>query len=295
MILVSLRYDDGIAAVYRDDDGAWLGAGPDTASLGGMLLDTNPGRLGIGRGRLVAGGLLPPGAAVAIVEGTRATTGHGAWVAVIDEVETRDGLAARYEADDGTVVRPALPAGEGAWYGLPRAPWRRLRGLRRRRRHRPTPPVPPPIGKLEFPIYSLAGAVAEPTGRGWDAEGVHSVTVRHDGIEITTRALRHALIDAHGESTRALRAVIEDAEPLDWGRGSPAARALRIHAHDRALAARVARAEPFAVELPVDDEPLRFAGLRDPAGWAVVGDTDQVRIVVGARGVAPEAVALRTR
>jgi hypothetical protein len=59
------------------------------------------------------------------------------------------------------------------------------------------------------------------------------------------------------------------------------------------VAARVARAEPFTVELPVDGELVRFNGLRDPAGWAAVADTTLVRILVAAGRIAPETVALR--
>jgi hypothetical protein len=131
------------------------------------------------------------------------------------------------------------------------------------------------------------------TGRGWDRDGVHSVTMRHDGAEITTRAIRHAFVEVAEENARALRSVIEAAQPADWGRGSNAARALRLHAHARAVSARVARAERFAAELPVDGEPVPFAGLRDPAGWAAVGDTTQVRIVIAARHVGPDAVSRR--
>jgi hypothetical protein len=363
MILVSLYYDGGMAAVYRDADGTLLGAGPakdggDTASLGGTLLDTLPASVGVGDGRMVVGGLLPHGASRAIVDGKRAVTGNGAWIAIIDAPMGYE-LAARYEAGDGTIVPPKLPAGwtrepvsdadepcpacgavtwervtptdvsrgshgppggpmrpsavivctrcghevgEGAWYGPSRltpgalrAPWRGLSALRHRRSRRsmrPGPPAPA-IDELDFPVYALVGANPELTGRGWDPEGVHSVTMSDDRAEIKTRALRRAFLDAGEESALALRSVIQDAEPVKWGRGSHAARALRIHAHARAVAARVTRAEPFAVELPVDGEPVRFAGLRDPAGWAAVGDTAEVRIVIAASRIRPDALALR--
>jgi hypothetical protein len=358
MILVSLRYANGVAAVYREADETWLGAGPaedegDVGSLGGMLLDSGPGRVGIGGGRWAAGGLLPPGASDAVVEGRRAVTGHGAWIALVDAPGPHYEFAARYEARDGTIVRPPLPAnwarepvrdadepcpacgavtwervtptddsrgtqgppggpmqpsavvvctrcghevGEGAWYGPGsggRAPWRRWRAVRQRRKLRRHMPEPPALHDVGFPVYALAGAAAEEGGHGWDREGMHSVTMRHDGVEVTTRALRHAFTEAGEESVRALRSVIEEADPLDWGRGSHAARALRIHAHARAVAARAARAEPFAAELPVDGESVRFAAVRDPAGWAAVGETNQVRIVIAARRVAPEAIVLR--
>ena len=87
--------------------------------------------------------------------------------------------------------------------------------------------------------------------------------------------------------------VIHDAEPVSWGSASNAARALRIQAQRRAVAARVSRAEPFAAELRVDGAPVRFAGLRDQAGWAAIGHTAQVRIVIAARGIEPGAVVLR--
>jgi hypothetical protein len=336
---VSLRYDGGTATVFRTADGAWLGAGDE----GATLLDTRPAGVGIAGGRKVVGGLLPPGATQAEVEGTRATTGNGAWVAVIDDIGLDQRIAARYAAADGTIVRPALPA---AWARAPvtdadepcpacgALTWERVtpaddsRGTKgppggptqpasvivcSRCGHevdegswfavgpgdgtppspppRPRPPAPP-LEALDFPVYALAGGRPEPSGRGWDREGVHSVSLRHDAVEVTTRARRHAFIPHDHELAFALRPVIEEAAPLDWGHGSPAARALRMQAHGRAIAARVARAEPFTVQLPVDGEPVPFAGLRDPAGWAAVADTPRARIVVAAR-VATDAVALR--
>src|SRR3954453_5459527 len=115
-ILVSLRYAGGLAAVYRHVNGTMLGAGPagadgDLASLGGTVLDSRPARLGVGGGRPVVGGLLPAGASRAVVEGERAAVGNGAWIAILDSRAAGYELAARYEADDGTIVRPALPAG----------------------------------------------------------------------------------------------------------------------------------------------------------------------------------------
>jgi ribosomal protein L37AE/L43A len=331
-ILVSLRYAGGIAAVYRDGHHAWLGAGPDTDSLGGTLLDARPAHVGMPGGRAVAGGLLPPGATSAIVAGVRAETGNGAWVAIVAPVGHEP--AVRYEAADGTTVRPPLPAGsarepvrdadepcpacgaatwervtsagaavivctrcghevdEGAWDGVGRR--RRLRLRLGRRRPRVTPPAPPAIDGLDFPIYTVAGARGERAGQGWDRDGVHSVTLRHDAVAVTTRAPRRAFIPVQDECARALTSVIDDVEPMRSGRGSHAARALRIDAHRRAVAVRVARAEPFAADLPVDGERVRFSGLRDAAAWAAAADTTRARIVIAARGVAPEAVALQS-
>jgi hypothetical protein len=146
---------------------------------------------------------------------------------------------------------------------------------------------------LDFPVYVLAGADAEMTGHGWDAAGVHSVTMSHDGVQIETEALRHAYPDAREVSAQALTMVVGNDDPLGWEPGSPAAMALRLSAHDRAVAARVARSEPFSVDLPVGDEPVRFEGLRCEAGWAAVGRTHDVQITIGAHRIAPEAVALR--
>ena len=44
----------------------------------------------------------------------------------------------------------------------------------------------PATDQLAFPVYALLGAGAEASGHGWDREGVHSLTVRQDGVEITT-------------------------------------------------------------------------------------------------------------
>src|SRR5687768_11416920 len=107
MILVSLPHDGGTAVVYRDAKGTWMGAGPG----GATLLDTRPARMGIGGGRMLVGGVLPPGASRAIVEGKDAATGNGAWIAIIDSLGVGYELAARYETPDGTILRHPSPAG----------------------------------------------------------------------------------------------------------------------------------------------------------------------------------------
>ena len=56
--------------------------------------------------------------------------------------------------------------------------------------------------------------------------------------------------------------------------------ALRLKGHERAVAARVARSEPFTVDLPVDGEPVRFDGLRCPVGWAAMGRTEDVQLTI---------------
>ncbi len=76
-----------------------------------------------------------------------------------------------------------------------------------RRPARPLAPPAPAIDELDLPVYAIA-AGSDPSGHGWDLEGVHSVTVRHDRVEITTQALRHALVEACHESAFALSAVI---------------------------------------------------------------------------------------
>jgi hypothetical protein len=131
------------------------------------------------------------------------------------------------------------------------------------------------------------------TGHGWDAASVHSVTVSHDGVQIETEALRHACFDAREESARALTTVLDNADPPRWASVSPAAMALRLSARDRVVATRVARSEPLTVDLPVDGEPVRFEGLRCPAGWAAAGRTENVQITIAAHQIALAAVALR--
>jgi hypothetical protein len=250
--------------------------------------------------------------------------------------------AVRYEAADGTIVRPQLPADwarepvadadepcpacsgatwervtttdpsrgtqgppgaerpvplivcvrcgheerEGAWF----APVGEEADVRVESNR---PPERPTLDGLDFPVYALAGIDAEMTGRGWDAAGVHSVTVSHEGVQIETEALRHTYFDAREESARALMEVLANADPPRWGSGSPAAMALRLRSHDRAVATRVARSETLSVDLPVDGEPVRFEGLRCQPGWAAVGRTENVQITIAAHQIAPDAVALR--
>ena len=358
VILVWLEYDGGVAVISRDGHGAWLraGDGDDAARLGGTLLDSRLARVGVGAGRVVVGGLLPSGASRAFVDGLRATTGNGGWIAVIDSRTMAPEIAARFEADDGTIVRPALPdrwtrepvtdadepcpacgalawervtptdgsrgtsgpsggrmrptavivctrcgheVNEGGWYGpgvstrVRWSPWRALAHVWNggRSPHRVRDPV---LDDLGFPVYALADAEAELAGHGWDRRyGVHSATTSHEGVDITTRVRSHAPAEADHEIALALSSVIERAEPLTWGPGSNAARALRIRAHRRAVSLRVDRAEPWQVELPVDGTPVRFTGLRDPAGWAAAGETTRARIVIGASRIEPEDMVLR--
>lgn len=333
MILVSLPYDGGIAEVYRDDEGTWLG---------GTLLDQRPAREGIGGGRWAVGGLLPPGASSAIVEGEQAATGGGAWLALIDAPGMFDEPAVRFEAADGTIVRPELPAdwarepvadadepcpacGGAKWERVtPTDDSRGTQGPPGAERPVPVivcvrcghevsegvwfapvgedpgvpvenyqPPERPTIDGLGFPVYALAGADAQMTGHGWDAAGVHSVTMSCDGVQIETEALRHAYFDAREASARVLMTLLHNADPPRWGSGSPAAMALRLRARDRAVVTRVARSESFTLDLPVDGEPVRFEGLRCQDGWAAVGRTEEVQITIGAHQITPEAVALR--
>jgi hypothetical protein len=333
MILVSLPHDGGIAKVYRDDNGTWLN---------GTMLGQRPGVEGIGGGRWAVGGLLPPGASRAIVEGEEAAIGGGAWLAVIDAPGMFFEPAVRYEAADGTIVRPRLPAdwarelvadadepcpacggtqwervtptddsrgtqgwpgaerpvpvivcvrcgheeSEGTWFGLAGedsgVPVESYQ-----------PPERPKLDGLDFPVYALEGADAEMSGHGWDAAGVHSVTVSHDTVQIETEALRHAYFDAREASASALTTVLQNAAPPRWGSGSTAAMALRLRSRDRDVATRVAQAQPLTIDLLVDGEPVRFEGLRCRAGWAAVGRTENVQITIGAHRIEPEAVALR--
>ena len=175
---------------------------------------------------------------------------------------------------------------EGTWY----APLGEDPGVAIEDYRPPERPTPTALG---FPVYVLAGADAEMSGHGWDAVGVHSVTMNHDGVQIETEALRHAYFDAREASAQALTTVVRNADPPRWESGSSAAMALRLSARDRAVAARVARSEPFSVDVPVDGRSVRFQGLRCEVGWAAVGRTDDVQLTIGARGIAPKAVALR--
>jgi len=332
MILVSLAYDGGTAEVYRDDDGTWLG---------GTRLDDRPAREGIGDGSWAVGGLLPPRASRAIVEGLEAATGGGAWLAIIDAPGVFGVPAVRFETADCTIVRPELPAawarehvadadepcpacGGTTWERVtPTDDSRGTQGPSGAERPVPVivcvrcgheesegvwfapigkdpgvaveshgPPEWPPLDGLVFPVYVLAGSDFEITGHGRDAVGVHSVTTSHDGVEIETEALRNAYFDAREGSAIALTTLVADADPPRWGSGSAAAAALRLSARDREVAARVAQSEPFAVELLVDGELVRFQGLRCHVGWAAVGRTRDVQLTIGARGIAPEAVVL---
>jgi hypothetical protein len=333
MILVSVAYDGGTAQIARDERGAWLEE---------MLLGAGPTAVGIGGGRLAIGGLLPAGAARAIVDGVEAATGGGAWLAVVNSLAMFGDPPVRFETVDGVIVRPELPSdwereavadadepcpacGGGSWDRV--TPTDSSRGMQGSSgAERPVPvivcvrcgheesegvwfapvdensdvpavtrqrPEPPPLDELDFPVYVLAGSAAEVAGRGWDPLGVHSITMRHGGVQIETEALRHADPDAREASARALADVVSEANPPRWESGSPASMALRLHAHDRSIAARVARSEPFTAELSVDGEPVRFEGLRGEAGWAAVGRTARVQLTVSAHGTAPEAVALR--
>jgi hypothetical protein len=112
-VLVSLKHADGTAAVFRDDE---EGFGRFDAWLTGRLEDGGGTALASGapeiedlRGdRVVAGGLLPAGAAGAIVVDVagrerRAAAGQGAWIAVVEE-PSHDPPPVRFVDAAGEVV-----------------------------------------------------------------------------------------------------------------------------------------------------------------------------------------------
>jgi len=333
MILVSLPYDGGIAEVHRDDEGTWLGgtlldrrpareglgggrwavggllpAGASSAIVEGEVAATGGGawlalidapvmfalpavRYEAADGRIVRPELPDDWAREPVADADEPcpACGGAKWERVTptdDSRGTQGPPGVERPVPVIVCVRCGHEESEGTWY----APVGEDPGVPVESRR---PPKRPTLGEVDFPVYTLAGADAEATGRGWDAAGVHSVTMGHDGVEIETETLRHAYLDAREASGRALMTVLENADPLRLRSGSPAAMALRLCAHERAVAGRVARSEPFTVELPVDGEPVRFEGLRCQAGWAAVGRTADVQVTIGAHGIAPEAVALR--
>ena len=157
----------------------------------------------------------------------------------------------------------------------------------------------PPNRRLSTPLTSPSTRSPAPTreitGHGWDPDGVYSVTISHRRAQIKTQALRHAFFEAREASALTLSSVLINADRPCWWwrRRSPAAMALRLTARDRAVAARVARAQQFTVDIPIDGEPTRFEGLRCQVAWAAVGHTEEVQITIGAHRTAPEAVTLR--
>ena len=241
----------------------------------------------------MVGGLLPPGASRALFEGEPAVSGNGAWIAITNALAGGAEVAARYEAGDGTIVRPALPAG---WAHEPvsdadepcsacgAVTWEHVtptdgsRGMSRSNGGPLRPSAVVVCLRCGHEVH--AGA--------WSGPGRASFAFWRTLRDVRVRWRRH-----ERPSLAKLKfPVIQAAEPFDWGPGSNAARALRIHARRRAVAARVAGAESFAFELRLDGVPVRFTGLRDRAGWAAAGDTTKARIVLAVSGIEPDNVAL---
>ena len=333
MVLVSLPYDGGIAKVYRDDEGTWLdgtllgrrpgreGIGGGRWAVGGLLPSGASRAIVEGEQAATGGGawlalidapamFCEPAVRYEDADGTIVrpelpadwaresvadadepcpACGGGAWERVTpsdDSSGTQGPPGAERPVPVIVCVRCGHEESEGAWFApLGEDPGVPVESYQ--------PPERPTLDGLDFPVYALAGADAEMTGQGWGAAAVHSVTMSHDGVQIETEALRHAYSDAREASAFALTTVLHNAAPPRWGSASTAAMALRLSSRDRAVAARVARAQRLTVDLLVDGEPVRFEGLRCRAGWAAVGRTENVQITIGAHEIAPEAVALK--
>ena len=115
-VLVSVPTPDGDAGVLVDASGdVWLSAHIDR--LGGPRLEGHqPDQLGLAGDRSLVGGRLPPGAVGAEViddagRRIRATTGNGAWVALLDEPTVGPQPASWCWDDNGDPIAPELPAG----------------------------------------------------------------------------------------------------------------------------------------------------------------------------------------
>ena len=51
--------------------------------------------------------------------------------------------------------------------------------------------------------------------------------------------------------------------------------------------------DSFTLDVPVDGEPVPFAGLRSSGTWALAGQVGDVRVLVRGRGLEPGDVRLR--
>lgn len=114
-VLVSVRTNDGVAGVFRDEDGAmWLSWRIDR--LGGPRLDGyRPDHVGLPDNRTLMGGRLPQGAvgAEAVDDaGQRITAvaAEGAWIAVLDQPIQGPRAPAWCWDASGTPIAPELPA-----------------------------------------------------------------------------------------------------------------------------------------------------------------------------------------
>jgi hypothetical protein len=123
-VLVSIDHASGTAAVvrYEEKPGLWL-VGSVVNPMGGGVRGHRPITQGLPGSTTAYGGRLPPGAATATVIDSAgmehaATTGRGAWIAIVPE----DAIVAgerpvRYAATDGSLVAPQLP---NDWRRTPR-------------------------------------------------------------------------------------------------------------------------------------------------------------------------------
>ena len=113
--LVSLPHRDGVAEVRRGHHGAMLIS--DARHGGGTPLeDHRPAMEGLRHEVTLSGGLLPPGAARAVVldragREQEATCGNGAWLALLDQPINGEPPVVRYVDASGELVAVPLPPG----------------------------------------------------------------------------------------------------------------------------------------------------------------------------------------
>jgi hypothetical protein len=330
-LLVAVDHAAGTAAIVRDTHGGlWLSerVGEGATELHGYQPVAEP----LTAETMVQGGRLPSyatGAEVVDDAGRRwaAATGGGAWLVVVDQpIGFTLALPMRYlDAAGETVSRPVplhwprtpvddasepcpACAGTGWDHVRPRDVEAPGSVVCRDCGHeeavgsalaapRSAPPAQPvrqrPSVDVDFPVYAAAGF--EPRLGGWvaDTRRVHTVSLEHgDGpaLAVETRADSDELMPEAIVVRHALEDALRDDEV--WPERSPAGLTIWVRTRDRSRRRTAARAPLVTRTLLIDGTPAEFVFASAGQAWAAAYRHGELMLVVSARGVRPEDVAL---
>ena len=326
--LLALEHADGTAAIVRERDheralGLVGYVGEPAARLFGHVPSVEP----LTDDRLVQGGRLPAGAVGAeVVDDTGrrlpAAAANGVWLVVVDQSPGL-GMACPVRCFDesGTTVARPLPHG---WTRTPiddapelcpacdGAGWDHALGpgghpelaVCRHCGHEefvgalsgqgapPRPRVPAAPDRVDVDVYAAAGLVPRLAGWVGSRNHVHSIVLDHAPDAALTVQTRDAddLFDAEAVVREVLQDTLRDGER--WPDRSPAGLAVWLRTRDRRARQIATRAPVVSRTLPVDGRPEDFLFASAGEAWVAVRREGEPAIVVAAKGLRPEDVAL---
>jgi hypothetical protein len=180
---------------------------------------------------------------------------------------------------------------QGAWFGgehpVPdQEQIRRHRERRRREEQRV-------LGGVDFTVYALVAAAAPELG-GWgtDIHRVTEVTLRYDGVEVTSAFLSGGGLEDPVQRARDAFFASAGRTEEDWPELSPAALTLLIRERERRRVAALMTARPASVEIDVDGQAVPFTAFGTDGSWAMAANLDGAYVTIRGAGRPLDSVAL---